>query len=330
MIIQHNMQAMNTERTLGTVMKKRSDSTKNLSSGYRINSAADDAAGLSISEKMRAQIKGLHKASTNSQDGVSLIQVADAALNEVHAILQNMNQLATQAANDTNTAADRDSIKSEIDQLATEIDRIAGTTEFNTMKLFDGTFKNKQLQVGANSKQSIDLDIKAMDTHGLGLAFNYQDPNIQDIVKANYSIDYIELANEICTAYYYTTPGGGTSIWTAYDVATGMKNTYNPNLNLFVNSNETAGITMQFVQNSIELVSQMRSTLGAVQNRLEHTISNVDNAAENLTASESKIRDTDIAKEMVAFSASNILAQAGQTMLAQANQNTQGVLALLQ
>lgn len=323
MVIQHNLMAENAQRMLNIVNKRQSSSVKKLSSGYRINSAADDAAGLSISEKMRAQIRGLNKASTNAQDGISLIHVADGALNEVHSILQKMNELAVQAANDTNTSVDRDTIKNEIDQLATEIDRVASTTEFNTMKLFDGSFKTKNLQVGANSNQFIELDIKAMDTHGLGLAFNFFDPNIDTILKIHPSIKYIELIDETDTAYYP---------WRSYIQGSNpnVKNPYIPQQNLLVNSYGMAGRTMQFVQNAVDLVSEMRNTLGAVENRLEHTISNLDNTSENLAASESKIRDTDMADEMVKFSANSILAQAGQSMIAQANQQTQGIVALLQ
>lgn len=320
MIIQHNLQAANAKRILGKVTKGQSDTTKKLSSGYKINSAADDAAGLSISEKMRTQIRGLHKASNNAQDGISLIQVAEGALHEIHSILQRMNELATQAANDTNTSIDRDTIKKEIDQLAMEIDRSARTTQFNSMNLLDGSFKNKHLQVGANSGQLIHVDIKAMDTHALGLAFVFDNPDTIDIIlKSKPSIKYIEQFDEIDTAY---------DTWQSFDVATGRKNLYNPAQCLFVSSYEMAGRTMKLVQNSIELVSEMRASLGAVQNRLEHTTAIIDNTAENLTDSESKIRDADMAQEMVTYSINSILMQAGQSMLVQANQNSQSVLAL--
>lgn len=321
MVIQHNMQAANANRMLGSVTKKQSDSVKKLSSGYRINSAADDAAGLSISEKMRCQIRGLGKASNNAQDGISLIQVAEGALGEVHSILQRMNELATQAANDTNTSIDRDAIKSEIDQLGIEIDRVCSATQFNSMNLIDGSFRNKDLQIGALSGQGIEVVIKAMDTHALGLSFNITDPNIDRVLQTKPSIEYIEKNSELETAY----PG-----WLSVDVPTGKKSLYNPSQNLFVNSYEMAGRTMKIVQNAVNLVSEMRSSLGATQNRLEHTIANLDNIAENTTAAESRIRDTDMAQEMVAYSTNNILAQAGQSMLAQANQSQQGVLSLLQ
>lgn len=328
MVIRHNLQASNANRMLGSVKSRQSDTTKKLSSGYKINCAADDAAGLSISEKMRYEIRGLGKASNNAQDGVSLIQVAEGALDEVHSILHRMNELATQAANDTNTTMDRDHIKSEIDQLGIEIDRIAGSTQFNSMNLLDGSFKNKNLQVGALSGQNIQIDIKAMDTHALGLAFPYFDPSgnsllssIDRILGQVPSIDYIEMTDEKDTAY---------DTWQSYDPATGKKNLFNPDQCLFVDSYEMASRTMKFVQNAVDLVSQMRSSLGAVQNRLEHTVANLDNTAENTAAAESRIRDTDMAKEMVAYNINNVLAQAGQSVLAQANQNQQGVLSLLQ
>lgn len=322
MVIQHNLQALNANRMLGISTSKQSKSVQKLSSGYKINSSADDAAGLSISEKMRYQIRGLGKASNNAQDGVSLIQIAEGALGEVHSILHRMNELATQAANDTNTSTDRGNIKSEIDQLGKEIDRIASTTQFNTMNLLDGSFKSKSLQVGALSGQGIELDIKAMDTHGLGLALVFDDPDyIDTILQTKPSIKYIEMIDDRDTAY---------ENWMSFDVATGKKNLYNPKQNLFVDSYENAGRTMKLVQNAVELISEMRSSLGAVQNRLEHTIANLDNIAENTAAAESRIRDTDMAQEMVTYSTNNILVQAGQTVLAQANQNPQGVLSLLQ
>ena len=274
MVVQHNMQAMNTNRQLGITTGLQAKSTEKLSSGYRVNRAGDDAAGLAISEKMRSQVRGLDRASTNAQDGISVVQTAEGALNEVHSILQRMNELATQAANDTNTSTDRSQIQLEIDQLGSEIDRIASTTQFNTMDLLDGSFTKKNLQVGSLSGQKIELNIKAMDASGLSLG----------------------------TA--------GSS--------------------LKVSSFSKAGNAMKLIQAAIDKVSVQRATLGAVQNRLEHTIANLDTSSENTSAAESRIRDTDMAKEMVTYSKNNILAQAGQSMLAQANQSTQGVLSLLQ
>ena len=269
MVVQHNLTAMNANRQLGITTSAQAKSTEKLSSGYRINRAGDDAAGLSISEKMRSQIRGLNKASSNAQDGVSLIQVAEGALNESHSILQRMNELATQAANDTNTTLDRTAIKNEIDQLVSEIDRIQSTTQFNTMNLLDGTFKGKNLQVGALAGQNIGINISQMDSVTL---------------KVN---------------------------------------------GLTVSDNASAGSAMSKIQSAIQTVSSQRSLLGALQNRLEHTIANLDNVSENTSAAESRIRDVDMAEEMVEYSKNNILAQAGQSMLAQANQANQGVLSLL-
>ena len=270
MVVQHNLTAMNTNRQLGITTGAQAKSTEKLSSGYRINRAGDDAAGLSISEKMRSQIRGLDKASTNAQDGISAIQVAEGALNETHSILQRMNELATQAANDTNTSTDREAIKAEIDQLVSEIDRIQSTTQFNTMNLLDGKFTGKNLQVGALAGQVIAISIGNMEASELG-------------------VDSLD-----------------------------------------VTTNEKAGESMTAIQDAIEAVSTQRSALGAIQNRLEHTIANLDTTSENTSAAESRIRDVDMAKEMVTYSKNNILAQAGQSMLAQANQANQGVLSLLQ
>ena len=270
MVVQHNVTAMNTNRQMGSVQGALSKSTEKLSSGYKINRAGDDAAGLSISEKMRAQIRGLNKASSNAQDGISLIQVAEGALNETHSILQRMNELATQAANDTNTATDRTALAAEVTQLKTEIDRISTTTQFNTMNLLDGSFTGKNLQVGSLANQKIQISIGKMDA-------------------ASLSVDSLDLTT-------YT----------------------------------KAGSAITKVQSAIDAVSTQRSTLGAVQNRLEHTINNLNTTSENTQAAESRIRDTDMAGEMVEFSKNNILAQAGQSMLTQANQATQGVLSILQ
>ena len=269
MVVQHNLSAMNTSRQMNGVASSLSKSTEKLSSGYKINRAGDDAAGLSISEKMRSQIRGLNKASSNAQDGISLIQVAEGALNETHSILQRMNELATQAANDTNTSTDRTAIQAEIDQLQSEINRIQSTTQFNTMNLLDGSFSKKNLQIGALSGQKISVSIGKMNTAYLG-------------------IDSLKMS-----------------------------------------SFSAAGKAMKAIQAAIDKVSTQRSTLGALQNRLEHTINNLDTTSENTQSAESRIRDTDMASEMVEYSKNNILSQAGQSMLAQANQQTQGVLSLI-
>ena len=294
MVVQHNMQAANSNRMLGITTSAQAKSTEKLSSGYRINRAADDAAGLAISEKMRSQIRGLDRASTNAQDGISVVQTAEGALNEVHSMLQRMNELATQAANDTNTSQDRSQIKLELNQLTSEIDRVASTTQFNTMNLLDGTFTGKNLQVGSLSGQNIKLDISLMSAKGLGL-----------------------VGDGTATSYQAVTPDELTS-------------------NMLVGASKgadgynQAGGVMDKVQKAIDKVSTQRAKLGAVQNRLEHTIANLDNVSENTQSAESRIRDTDMAKEMVTYSKNNILAQAGQSMLAQANQSNQGVLSLLQ
>ena len=270
MVVQHNLSAMNANRQLGITTGAQAKSSEKLSSGYKINRAGDDAAGLTISEKMRSQIRGLNKASDNAQDGISAIQSAEGALNETHSILQRMNELATQAANDTNTTSDRAAIKKEIDALTSEVNRIATTTQFNTQNLLDGKFTAKNLQVGALSGQAIKISIASMKAADIGL----------------------------------------TSVG--------------------VDSFAAAGESMTAIQGAISKVSAQRSALGALQNRLEHTIANLDNVAENTSSAESRIRDTDMAEEMVEYSKNNILAQAGQSMLAQANQSTQGVLSLLQ
>jgi flagellin len=269
MVVQHNLSAMNTNRQMGVVSSSLQKSTEKLSSGYKINRAGDDAAGLSISEKMRSQIRGLNKASSNAQDGISLIQVAEGALNETHSILQRMNELATQAANDTNTSVDRTAIKNEMDQLTSEINRIQSTTQFNTMNLLDGSFSSKNLQVGALSGQTIKISVTKMSASNIGVS------------------------------------------------------------GLSVSSNVKAGEAMSKIQLAIQSVSSQRSKLGAIQNRLEHTINNLNTTSENTSAAESRIRDTDMASEMVEYSKNNILQQAGQSMLAQANQQNQGVLSLL-
>jgi len=274
MVVQHNLTAMNSNRMLGLTQSTLTKSTEKLSSGYKINRAADNAAGLAISEKMRRQVRGLTQASTNAQDGISAVQTAEGALNEVHDMLQRMNELATQAANDTNMTTDRKYIKNEIDALYDEIGRVANTTTFNEQNLLDGTFTSKKLQVGSEQGdgQTIEISISKMTASSvLGVA------------------------------------------------STEIK----------VDSNANAQASIDKIKSALENVSKQRSDLGAIQNRLEHTISNLDNVVENTTAAESRIRDTDMAAEMVKFSNKNILQQAGQSMLAQANQSNQGVLSLL-
>jgi flagellin len=270
MRINHNIAALNTHRQLGGANNAQMKSMEKLSSGLRINRAGDDAAGLAISEKMRGQIRGLEMAGKNAQDGISLIQTAEGALNETHAILQRMRELAVQGGNDTNVTADRTAIQDELNQLMSEIDRIADTTEFNTQNLLGGSFSGT-LQIGANDGQTINIGISAMDTTGLSLTTS----------------------------------------------------------NISVGSNSAASGAISALDNALKLVSSQRSELGAVQNRLEHTINNLGASQENLTAAESRIRDVDMAKEMMAQTKNSILSQAAQAMLSQANQQPQGVLQLL-
>ena len=289
MVVQHNLTAMNTNRQLGIINGAQAKSTEKLSSGYRINRAGDDAAGLSISEKMRSQIRGLNKASNNAQNGISLIQTAEGALNEVHSILQRMNELATQGANDVNTSVDRAAINKEMSSLSSELGRIKKTTQFNDMNLLDGTMSNKKLQVGAKENQTIDVKISNLAT-----------------IASNTLTEDGNLSTKL----------GLTNVTTSTGTATEENSVY--------------ASAMTKIQEDIKAVSGLRSDLGAVQNRLEHTIANLDTTAENTQAAESLIRDVDMAAEMVEFSKNRILAQAGQSMLAQANQANQGVLSLLQ
>ena len=268
MVVQHNLQAMNASRTLNITAGQAAKNTEKLSSGYRINRAADDAAGLSISERMRRQIRGLDRASTNAQDGVSAVQTAEGALTEVHSMLQRINELAVQGANGTNSTKDFEAINSEVQALKTEISRIGTTTDFNGKKMLNGS--SVSIFVGYNAGSANRIKISGTQLSGVA-----------------------------------------TKITTVTDKESAV--------NLITN-----------VTSAIQTVSTARSNFGAVQNRLEHTIDNLDNVVENVTAAESRIRDTDMADEMVRYSKNNILQQAGQSMLAQANQSTQGVLSLLQ
>jgi flagellin len=270
MRINNNIQALNAHRSLAMNNQAGAKSMEKLSSGLRINRAGDDAAGLAISEKMRAQVRGLDQASRNAQDGISLIQTAEGALNESHAILQRMRELAVQSANDTNTTQDRTELQKEVTELVGELDRIGANTEFNTQKLLDGSFSGK-LQIGANTGQSLQVTISNMSAGASGLAVSGVNIGTQS--------------------------GANTAIAT--------------------------------IDTAITKLSSERSTLGAVQNRLEHTIKNLDNASENLQAAESRVRDVDMAKEMMNFTKNNILQQASTAMLAQANMAPQGVLQLL-
>ncbi|OIQ12537.1 flagellin [Neomoorella thermoacetica] len=281
MRINHNIAALNAYRNLSATNEALSKSMEKLSSGLRINRAADDAAGLAISEKMRGQIRGLNQAVRNAQDAISLIQTAEGALNESHSILQRMRELAVQAANDTYTTQDRSNIKDELLQLKAELDRIASTTEFNNQKLLNGSFKGKLFHIGANNGQNITLSINSMNASALGSG-NITTTNLSAI--ANGSASAQQAAAEDLIGY---------------------------------------------LDDAIKTVSTERSKLGAYQNRLEHTIANLQTASENLTAAESRIRDVDMAQEMMNYTRDQILAQAGTAMLAQANQVPSTVLQLL-
>ncbi len=280
MIVQHNMTALNANRMLGITNATLAKGTEKLSSGYRVNRAADDAAGLSISEKMRGQIRGLNQASRNAQDGISLIQTAEGAMNEIHSVLQRMRELTVQASNDTYVTADRRAIAKEVRALTSEITRIATQTEFNKMTLLSGGFNHKVLQVGANTNQTISFSISKMTAGALG---------VSSVVVA----------------------GVMSKVAGAKDAGKQITK------------------LISIVNMAISKVSIQRSALGALQNRLDHTVANANNMAENLQSSESKIRDANLADEMVSYSSSSILQQAGQSMLAQANQATQGILSLL-
>ena len=477
MVVQHNMQAMNANRMLNVTTSSQAKATEKLSSGYKINRAADDAAGLSISEKMRKQIKGLDQASTNAQDGISAVQTAEGALTEVHSMLQRMNELATQAANGTNSSSDREAIQNEITQLTTEMDRVAETTKFNETYLLKGNGKTSTTQVNAHDAgiagsltgigtgtATFVMDaLKYGDTITIGskgytigttvgaiegvmdaklkadgttlsingteytvttgdedaaenklklatlktlisegdkvivgtqtmIAMNDKNKdgigdNDASVISANkaYSLIADELrkassvgadaGHEAQVGDTFTNTKGTKANWktaTQYaegtqtqvtfvikegtvDVTQGLqmglhvgadadesnKITFTvdtmtaaglglQNLSVVDTTGARATYAIDAIADAIQKVSDQRSALGAIQNRLEHTINNLDNVVENTTSAESQIRDTDMAEEMVEYSKNNILAQAGQSMLAQANQATQGVMSLLQ
>ena len=270
MVVRTNTMANNAFRQLGMNNNQVSKSLEKLASGYRINRAGDDAAGLAISESMKAQIKGLEAASSNSQDAISLVQTAEGALTEVHDMLNRMVELATKAANGTYTDAQRGNYQDEVRELQAEIDRIATSTKFNDTALLDGTFQNKDMQVGTSATETISVSISGMQADALGVS------------------------------------------------------------GVNVSSQTGASDAIQNINNAINTVSKTRSGLGATQNRLEHTINNLDTTAENLSAANSRIRDTDMAKEMMKYTQMNVLVQSAQAMLAQANQQPQSVLQLLQ
>ena len=423
MRINNNLMAMNAYRQLGVTNNAGAKAMEKLSSGYRINRAGDDAAGLAISEKMRAQIRGLNQASRNAQDGISLIQTAEGALNETHAILQRMRELAVQSSTDTNVEIDRGALQDEMTQLVAELDRISNTTEFNTQKLLDGSFSGK-FQIGANEGQNIGLQINKMNAANLGLVttnsiedgsttgntnnalladgiYTLDDSgNIKDTqgnTVATFADNKITVGTTdvvtltkaaLAEGATITISGNGAKfdvknslaaandsnnlgelapgkyeisgknvikddkVVGAFDGTEGSKkitindkdiseadlgflaNALDDGDSFTINGSDVSSRanaegSITTINNAIEQVSKERSKLGAMQNRLEHTIKNLDTSAENLQASESRIRDVDMAQEMMEFTKNNILQQAATAMLAQANMAPQGVLQLL-
>ncbi|HDK7155786.1 TPA: flagellin [Clostridium botulinum] len=380
MIINHNMNAMNAHRNMGVNIGNAGKGMEKLSSGLRINRAGDDAAGLAISEKMRGQIRGLDQASRNGQDGISLIQTAEGALNETHSILQRMRELSVQSANDTNVEADRGALQDEMDQLAREISRISETTEFNTQNLLGEGFKGK-FQIGANEGQSVELEISKMDAKSLGVVgLKAEETPVGDITIKNrsedeFKVEFVlgakdtakttanidEKTGKVTVTLSTDAAGKGTAknseivnalkaVGIDAKVEDAKKDTIiaaavaektiggateqvdsdsKTTIGLSISTQKDANKSITKVNDAINTVSRERSKLGAMQNRLEHTINNLNTSSENLQASESRVRDVDMAKEMMNFSKNNILQQAAQAMLAQANQAPQGVLQLL-
>lgn len=390
MRIQNNIMALNTHRFYTNNNNAVSKSAEKLSSGYKINRAGDDAAGLAISEKMRREIRGLSMASKNAQDGVSMVQTAEGALQEVHSMLQRMSEIAVQAASDSNDdAVDRPSLDAEFQQLIKEIDQIAETTTFNDMNLLDGSFTDKQIQVGSNNGVTLGISIDSMSADGLALAT--KTPKLsaapaaagtegKAAAKAKVEIDFADIKMDAAgtltlkigdqtvesAAVAEGDIGDSEKLAAAFDTKTfdfdgkkftatvaGSKVTFEADANgettkvaaaaaaatvegtvppalVKVTDRASASAAIDSVKAAIRTVSDQRAALGAVQNRLEHKISNLDNTVENVSAAESRIRDVDIAKEMTNFTKNNILSQAATAMLAQANAAPQGVLSLLQ
>lgn len=388
MIINHNMMSMNAHRSMGVNSGGMSKSIEKLSTGQRINRASDDAAGLAISEKMRSQIRGMNQAARNAQDGISVVQTAEGALDEVHAMLQRMKELAVQSGSDSNqNLVDREAIQQEVNDLADEINSISTKTQFNKMNLLDGTFAGKDFHVGANKDQKITLNIDKMDIEGLGLKAGdkegiggtrsvYTSTNVVANVQSGDNNKQFKVQIAGGTEHEITLATGDTvnkiaekinekigdegtaSVKDGKLVITSAKEgvvinltdgTTNGGLALVTGTNvkgkdstkqvdwkgvnvltkEGANKAMDDIQKSIETLSSRRAKLGAIQNRMEHTIKNLKNSAENLQSAESRIRDVDMAKQMSDFTKDNILTQASQAMLAQANQLPQQVLQLL-
>ncbi|KYG27292.1 flagellin N-terminal helical domain-containing protein [Priestia endophytica] len=373
MRINHNIAALNTYNKLGVNNNAMSKNMEKLSSGLRINRAGDDAAGLSISEKMRAQIRGLDQASKNAQDGISLIQTAEGGLNETHDILQRMNELATQAANGTLEDDDRQAIGDELSQLTDEIDRIAKSANFNGKNLLDGNFgvqldsAGTGIKVGSDGVSAIDISgAKASSTFTLtsgaageytltDTAGNAQNLKLADNTAGTLNFDSLGVkitldGTQTAATVVASTAGGGTAgeIKTTSDLPVSIQIGANTSederlgisignmtasslgvSNLDVSNETNARTAMDNIKTAITTVSAERSKMGAYQNRLEHSINNLNTTSENLTSAESRIRDVDMAKEMMEQTKNSILAQASQAMLTQANQQPQNVLQML-
>ena len=349
MIVKHNITAMNSNRMLGLTTSSQAKSTEKLSSGYKINRAADDAAGLSISEKMRRQVRGLTQASANAQDGISVVQTAEGALNEVEDMLQRMNELAVKGENGTLTTSDRASIQQEIGQLMSEVDRVQSTTTFNEMNLLDGSFI-KGIQVGAEAGQHIDISVANMSMAGLAKNINtklYTAVTYNNLRETNpkYNSTTYQMDNDTKVMIGSIDPDKTTRTYSTLDknghyakkpmtseIAEKVVNTF---MKLKGGDASSVATTKDFnslnafVKGALVLVSQQRSDLGAIQNRLEHTIANLNNIKQKTQSAEAANRDTDNAKEMVQYSNNNILQQAGTSMLSQANQSNQLALSLL-
>jgi flagellin len=370
MRINNNLMAMNAHKFMTSASNRQAKSLEKLSSGLAINSAADNAAGLAISEKMRSQINGLDQASANAQDGISLIQTAEGALDETTSILQRMNELTTQAANGTLSDTDRTAVTAEIDALSTEIGRIASSTKFNGKTLLDGTFgvqAHSNTDISATTVGVVSIDISGADADTIytlssagdaagdyvltnGTTGDTQNITLADSTAGTLNFDSmgIKITVDATNTDTVLSAAGAVTIQTTTDAGVnlqiGTENDGDQQLGLTIaNSNATAlgvdgldvsdttlaATSMETVQSAIETVSGTRAKLGATQNRLEHTINNLGTTSENITAAESRIRDVDMAKEMMEYTKLGILQQASQAMLAQANKAPEGVLQLL-
>jgi flagellin len=366
MRINHNIAALNTYRQLNSASTNQSKSMEKLSSGLRINRAGDDAAGLAISEKMRAQVRGLDQASKNSQDAISMIQTAEGALNETHSILQRMRELAVQGANDTNVTQDRDAIQEELNELKNEIDRIGNTTEFNKQTLLNGGLGGTVDQdattttaLAVTGVSTVQTNGAAADTYSISVGtageltmtnsagtktqtianatgaqeLNFSEFGITIKTNAGYTADDLDASDVVVNSGSVTFQIGANEDQNLSLNIRNMKTDGVLNLaaagQVDVSDHDAAKATVTNIEDAITEVSKERSKLGAYQNRLEHTINNLNTSSENLTAAESRIRDVDMAKEMMEQTKNSILSQAAQAMLAQSNQMPQGVLQLL-